>query len=80
MTGHTPAHADVDRLVLDKGIVAAGNARQVAGILYKYRCTIACALTPAQSAKPHRPGSLVTSGAKIRGKPVRTFSASGCSG
>ncbi len=42
MTGRTPSRADVDRLVRDKGVVAAGNACQVAGILYTYRCTIAC--------------------------------------
>ncbi len=42
MTGRTPSRAGVDRLVRDKGIVAAGNECQVAGILYTYRCTIAC--------------------------------------
>ena len=42
MTERTPKRAEVDRLVRREGIVAAGNRCNVAGILYTYRCTIAC--------------------------------------
>ena len=37
-----PEHAEVNRLVADFGIPAAGNRLGVAAILYTYRCTIAC--------------------------------------
>jgi len=37
-----PEHAEVNRLVAEIGIPAAGNRLGVAAILYTYRCTITC--------------------------------------
>ena len=40
--GISPEHAEVNRLVADIGVTAAGNKLSVAAILYTYQCTIAC--------------------------------------
>ena len=37
-----PEHAEVNRVVAEIGIPAAGNRLGVAAILYTYRCTIGC--------------------------------------